>query len=1006
MKQSVRKCIALAISLVLVIAMVPVVPVMAADELLTDVKTDPDFIAWKANHFQGDVPQSVDDIITAVVGRMSIAQRVQLLEGVNTLGGILPGSGRLPGSAGATRAFAAFGIPMTTMSDGPAGLRLTVSSSGTERNATFWPNGSARAAAWNRALTEEMGTAWGKEQYYFGNDIILAPGMNIHRSVLNGRNFEYYSEDPYLSGYTAAAEIRGIQSQDVGVTIKHYAMNNQETSRYNLPTVVGTRALREIYLRNFQYAIEDAQPWAVMDSYNQVNGVSTAQSYALNTTILRNEWGFKGFVMTDWLGGLAGSSAGNAADIYPGWNNDRPISSNHGSRVKSGNELAQWAGSQAQVTSALNDASHPLTQDDVDLACKRILQYVVKTPVFNDQPISSGATDPDMKAENRALGQDIGTEGVVLLKNDSLANGKPALPLDPGASGKVLSLGNAADKLIAGGLGSGSVNMSAADAAAIPTLNAAMAEIIGANLINTAALGFSQTASILEVKSSIANLTGTTIEARSEMVIPPSQFDAWAAEDVGALTFVIQRGSAEGADVPTEKGAYYISDAESNIINQASAFARAKGIPFIVVLNMGTWIKVSDWEDKADAVLMMWEQGMAGGRPPARVLFGLESPSGKTPTSVPVDIVGSAPNGQKYNPTEGRFGSSSGSTYNEGIFVGYRYYDTYNVPVAYPFGHGLSYTTFDYVGAALDKAVFADKDDTLTAGVTVTNAGGTAGKEVVQFYIGAPGLSMKKPVKELKGYEKTGTLAPGGSEVIRAEFDAMSLASYDPDTGNWVVEPGHYAVYFAASSQDIREVRSFEVPEEIVVTTVDKNAAAPRVAVDEFDPNSVTVTFAPPRGAAFQRAYALYGGAYNYLPALPAGYRWVDAGTGAAVEVSDVVTAGDKTFEARRNPIEIVLDGGEATASVIYGNDASQPANPMLLIGLFDEKDRLLDVGADIQPGVAGMADATDAAVSLRVSLPVTEETALVRAFLWDGDSYEVLLDSISRAVDWPRADA
>jgi beta-glucosidase len=578
-----------------------------------------------------------------------------------------------------------------------------------------------------------------------------------------------------------------------------------------------------------------------------------------------------------------------------------------------------------------------------------------------------------------------------LLKNGAVG-GKPALPISKDAAGSVLSLGNVAGSPFNGGAGSGSVNMSAADAAALPSLNAAIANIVGSEkLINATALGFSQVASIPAISASI-----DSVPARQEMVIPQSYFDVeWAGQDISAITFVIGRGSCETLDVLNAKGGYLISDAESDIINAASAFARSKGIPFIVALNMGTWVRISDWEDKADAIIMGWEQGMGGGAPVAKIIFGEANPSGKTPTSVPVDVVGDAPNGQRYNPTQGNF-STNGVTYNEGIFVGYRYYDTYNVPVTYPFGYGLSYTAFDYGDASVSGEAFESKDDTLAASVKITNAGGVAGKEIAQFYIGAPGVSMAKPVKELKGYGKTQLLQPGASEELSVEFDAMSLASYDDATGNWVVEPGRYDVYFAASSKDIRAVKSFTVPSEIIAAAVSKDALAPRVSFDEWEPDRVVATFDPGDGATFQKAYPLYGGEYGYLPELPAGLCWHDGEGGGIVSASTEISADDKTFVAGRAPIEISLagEGGEiASASVAYNAFGSaQPLKAVLILALYDDAGELLAVGSD------GAAVAASGSAALGVKLD-KGEAATAKAFLWNADSFAPLLEAASLSL-------
>lgn len=949
---------------------------------LTDVKSLPEFIAWKERNFLDAVPPTVMTAIKAVVARMTTTERATYLGG----GGTSP----VAGSAGSLRAYDNYGIPAVALTDGPAGLRITVSGTSTapfERNVTYWPNASARAAMWSPQSSLAMGDAWGQEAYFVSNDILLAPGSNLHRSVLGGRNFEYYSEDPYLSGMTGTYEIQGYQSNNVGVCIKHYALNEQETSRTNLPTVATTRALRELYLRNFQYQVELAHPWTAMGAYNQINGVSAMQSYGLFTQILRNEWGFNGFGMTDW------AQKGNAADTYnwPG------ATANDSGLILAGCEVGAPSGTASNITNAVTSSTNPLTQAMVDEAVARVLGVIVRSPAFNKGSGSYGATPQSLKNNSRSVAAQVGAESMTLTKNANLANGKAALPLDPNAPGQVLSLGMAASQLVNGGGGSGAVNMSTADSAAITQLNNAITNIIGTSkLINTSSgMGFSTTASILAT----GGMSG--LGARSELVIPASQWATWSNQDISAIIYCVQRSSAESADIANSRGAYQFSNAELNIINPASEMARAKGIPFILVLNNASWMKVSEVESKFDAVLQSYMQGMSGGTPAARVLFGLDNPSGKTVVSVPIDVTGNAPNGQKYNVSEGQFGTSGQKIYTEGIFMGYRYYDMYNVPVVYPFGHGLSYTTFRYSDASLDKAAFASKEDKLTASITITNTGDMAGKEAAQFYIGAPGLSMKKPIKELKGYDKTNELAPGESQTLSVEFNAMSLASYDP-SGKWVIEPGHYVVYFAASSQDIRQVRSFTVPNEIIVTEVTADALRQTTAFTEMDPIRITVTFNPGNGeATFQKSYAsAYGGAYNYLP-VPTDpgyiYEWYsDSGLSTRVYNNTLVPTSDTTLYAKlvKVPIEISVVHNVATASVTYDNDSETATKVMLLLALYGSDDKLLAINNN-SPTLAANEQS-----KFVVSLPVVDGAVTAKAFLWDGNSYKPLLENASILIN------
>lgn len=906
---------------------------------LSDIKSEPAFLVWKANKFQSDMPQVVADKIDAVINRMSLNERARFTVG----DGSSYGTGRVPGTAGQTIAMIDFGIPQTSLSDGPAGLRITTGSTTSTyfRRPTYWPNGSARSSTWNKDLIYKMGDAWGAECYYFSSDVQLAPGMNIHRSVLNGRNFEYYSEDPLLSGMTAAMEVSGFQQNNpVGMMIKHFAVNNQETNRTNKNTQVATRTLREIYLRNFEYAVQYGKPWAVMNSYNQVNSVSTAQNYGLNTVILKGEWGFKGFLCTDWGSGTGGY--GNAGDFlyrYPGFTGTTALTANNASRLASGNDTLQYASTDnAGITSAVANQSHPLTQERVDQAVRLLLTMVVKSPSFNNKPLIFGATDQELMDKNRALGMEIGEEAVTLLKNEKI-NGTPALPLaTPTDTQQVLLLGTTMNTLINGGTGSGAVNMGTGET--ITSLANAVSNIVGSShMINANSV-----------------VTSTT---NGEQVVPQSYFDTtWNTGNISAVVYAYRRTSAEGSDQSptgsptTSMVGYQNSVQETNLMIQASNFANAHNIPFIVILNMGTWTTVSTWEDRADGIIMGWEQGMAGGTPMAEVLFGRVNPSGKTPTSVPYAISGNAPNGARYNPSEGQFGGTGAATavyYNEGIYVGYRYFDTFNVPVAFPFGHGLSYTKFTYSDATLRKATIDSVSDIQTASVTITNTGDVPGKEVVQFYIGAPGIEMPKPVKELKGFEKTKLLQPGESQTIHVYFDTMALASYADGSsagttaGDWLVEPGHYVVYFASSSQDIRATKSFVVSNGFVARHDNADAMEPTAAnqatleANAIKPNQITVTFNPGGGeTAYQKVYPVMGGSYGYLPELPAGFGWYIQGTGSMVSPDEIVTAGDKTLVpdkivAKYDVNVEVLEWGSAVTHLIIDTQSTVNASDIAL---------------------------------------------------------------------------
>jgi beta-glucosidase len=846
---------------------------------LTSIKSDPDFIAWKAGGFTGPAPQSLKDLISKIYNAVP---KTSTTGGLYTIFGGASGAtaNGLPGSAWRTIGLPAFGIPEVAMADGPAGMRITAESNvAYERSATWWPNSTARSSTWNLELEEDLGDGWGKEMKYYGNNTILAPAVNIHRSVLNGRNFEYYSEDPLLAGLAGAAEVRGIQQNGVGVSMKHFAMNNQETSRSNLPTAASKRAIREIYLRSFQYVEENSDPWTYMSAFNQINGISAAQQYDMLTTILRGEWGFGGTVMTDYGGN--GNRYYTYGDAYP--------PNAHAGLVKAGNELPLPTGNANNVRAGAEAGF--LTDADLRQGFERILTYVAKSPVFNDSPIAY-SVDEQIKADNRAIAEQVAEESAILLKND---NG--ALPLDKAAAGQVLSLGMGGSRLYLGGTGSGGVNLTAEETANIPTVAQAIAGLNGGKIIDAATMGLPQAASI--TASGAMGSSG----ARTEMVID-SKIAEWRSADLSSIVYTLQRESGENADIRADYGAYYLSAAEQNLIDKASDLAAEKGIPFIVVMNMGSWVEMESWKDKADAILMAWDPGQSGGLPIAKLLLGDANPSGKLPTTVPIDVRGADENGNLLNPSAGEFATNN-VRYREGIYVGYRYYDTFNVPVSYPFGFGLSYTEFDFSGAALDKASFDAGSGTIAASVRIKNVGDRPGKEVAQFYISAPGASMDKPAKELKGFGKTATLAPDGEETVSVLFDAMSLASFDEGTGNWVVEPGEYTVHFAASSQDIKASAVFTVEDEIIAKSVDADAMAPPSDVNEFKP--AAVTYMPEDGASapFTKVFATGNTAAEPPEPSRDGYTfmgWQASGSDTPYDFSAPLS-GDLTLTAQWAPL-------------------------------------------------------------------------------------------------------
>lgn len=989
---------------------------------LWDIKKDPQFILWRDSQFDNDVPgvtykttdyplngvsdyniQSdpvpavVYDKVTEVIARMTAAEKSSLLHG---------SSGKVAGATWGTRSLLQYGIMSSATPDGPNGDAITAGGSGTtiyQRRNTWFPAAITQAAGWNKELTYEFGKAWGYEMAFFGIDMMLGPGMNLHRTLLGGRNFEYYSEDPYHSGTTAGTIVQGVKTNGVSMVLKHYLMNNQDTGRTNRPTYASTRAIREIYARNFEYAIEMSNPWSIMDSFNNVNGPHATQHYDTNTTLARVDFGFNGWIMTDYGSSGSGSNMYN----YTNANASAPSTSvSQATRVKSGCEVMNpGTSATVTVTSGASWTTNTLSQDEQNIAVRRMLYYAVKTLNFNDKQQNWGLTTPAVLDYVRPLAKELGSEGIVLVKNDEV-EGKVSLPLArPTGSERILMVGSAHATRVNGGTGSGQLTQHSMD---VTTMNSR-------TLLNET-----------------RNRAGGTdyVTSNNSDTISNSQWNTWSNSDVPytAVIMSIRRAQGEFSDVVTSGGSvtvgYRLQTSEQTLIRQAADFADAKGIPFILVMNACNFVDLNAFVDRIDAIVIEWYQGFQGAIPVSEVLFGDINPSGKLPTTWPIAVDSNYPgNGSRYSPVQGQFGTSTDIYYHEDMYYGYRYYDTFNVPVIAPYGHGLSYTTFEYSDLNLDKTAFNGVNDKIKASVKITNTGDMAGKEVVQFYIGAPGIEIDKPVKELKEFDKTKLLQPGESETIEVEFDAMALASYygtdDEDAsvrefaGQWRVEQGHYVVYFGASSKDIKGIRSFNVPEAFTAKTVVKPAAAVAYSTalgnlqnpsNMRRPTQITVTFQPNDGTGnFTKSYTYNDinqtdrAPYGYLPVMPTTgtgyiYEWYsDSALSNRVYATTAVPTEAATLYAKlvKAPIEITNFGDTVTASVTYANDSAEPTDAMsLVIGLYDSDGKLIAINYNTQTVEA------DGLIVLDVSLPVEDGAATAKAFLWDGDTFVPLLES------------
>jgi beta-glucosidase len=747
-----------------------------------------------------------------LVGKMTLEEKAKLVVGN---GFHMPGAkpqgpvigqtqDKVPGAAGTTFAIPRLGIPSIVLSDGPAGLRINPIRNGDSSKtyyATAWPVATLLASTWDTASVKKMGVAFGSEIHDYGVDIILGPALNIHRNPLGGRNFEYFSEDPVIAGYMTAALVNGIQSNGVGTSIKHFAANNQETNRNTVNTIVSERALREIYLKGFEIAVKKSQPWTVMSSYNKINGTYTSQEYDLLTTILRKEWGFKGLVMTDWFGGKD------------------PVA-----QMKAGNDLLM-PGTPNQ-TKAIIDAVKNGTLDEKVLNenCERILNIIFKSPAYKKYKFSD---KPDLKKDAQ-ISKTVAEDGMVLLKNNN-----SALPFNRNIH-KVALFGINGYDLIAGGTGSGDVNKAYTVSLEQGLSNAGYA--IDNNIKNIYT-GYIQEEKIKHPKKSFfEEFRNPTPPVKEYLAGSDIINNAATDEDVAIIS--IGRNAGEGRDRKIDND-FNLSDTEKILIKNVTDAFHAKNKKAIVVLNIGGVIEVASWRDNPDAILLAWQPGLEGGNAMADLLSGKVNPSGKLATTFPVsyDDVPSAKSfpGKEFpeQATTGNFGMRqipAEVTYDEGIYVGYRYYNTFKIKPAYEFGYGLSYTNFSFSNLKLSSAQFQGK---IMANVTITNTGKVAGKEVAQLYISAPSGETDKPSEELKAFAKTVLLQPGKSQTISFTINSADLASFDTKLASWVADAGKYTVKIGASSNDIKQTASFNLPKTIVVEK-DHNVLAPQVEIKEL----------------------------------------------------------------------------------------------------------------------------------------------------------------------------
>ena len=748
---------------------------------------------------------NIDEVMKA----MTLEEKAKLLVGgANNFFGdqaVVGGEADLvAGAAGTSPAIPRLGIPATVLTDGPAGVRIDPTRKGTDKTyyATAFPIGSCLASTWNTDLVGKVGEAIGNETKEYRCDVILGPGMNLHRNPLCGRNFEYYSEDPLLTGKIAAAYINGVQNQGAGVSAKHFAVNSQETDRTSVDERLSQRAARELYLRGFEIAVRESDPWTIMASYNQVNGQYSMGNRDLLTSILRDDWGYKGIVMTDWIGIRKGLETIT--------------------EVQAGNDLME-PGQPAQVKEIIEGVkSGKLDMADVDRNVRRMLEYIVKTPSFKQYPASNA---PDFKA-HAAITRQSAAEGIVLLKNNGTLPWKDV---------KTVALfGENSYNFLSGGVGSGCVH---------PPYVVDMLE----GLKNA---GIKSSETLTDIYRKYIDYARVKFQAERhpakwfqtemmgqqkypEISISPIAIDK-EVNTADAAIITIGRQAGEGIDRDIQTEFNLIPEERALIIDVCNAFHQA-GKPVVVIINSGSVIETASWSSYPDAILCAWQPGMEGGNSVADLLTGKVNPSGKLTMTWPLAATDhpstkgypGTMDFYTYEVTRGYTGQVQGYDYTnheEDIYVGYRFFDTFNKEVAYPFGYGLSYTTFEF-----SKPAVKVNGDVVAVSVTVKNTGSVAGKEVAQVYVTAPKGQIEKPAQELKAFAKTRELKPGESQTLTMQIPVRMLASFDEAGSQWLTEGGDYLFKIGASSRDIRCTATAKVGQ---YTEKVSNALAPKAKLN------------------------------------------------------------------------------------------------------------------------------------------------------------------------------
>ena len=725
--------------------------------------------------------------IDEVVNAMTLEEKCHLVLGC---GMHFNDEAKFPGTAGSTFGIARLGIPETYCADSQQGLRMDSKRAWDHHDyfPTDFVASMTLASTWDREAAFKVGQGIGNEVKEFGLDWILSPAMNLIRNPLCGRNHEYYSEDPYLSGTIAAGYVNGVQSEGTAACPKHFIANNQETNRNNNISQMSQRALREIYLKAFEIMVKESNPWTIMTSYNKLNGPYALQNRELLTTIVRDEWGWKGMYVSDWNAGDDAVAA-----------------------MKAGNDMLQ-PGQDKQYQAILAAAkSGELSMDILNANVKRILEYVVKTYSFKElgskELRSKELMCPaeNLKAHAQVV-REVGADGIVLLKNSGI------LPL---AGKKVALFGCTSYDWISGGSGFGGTSVGHYTVSLIEGMRSAGYEVYKP-LIDT------------YTKHLAAEEKRLFPEGRPPFsLLPPARADEkqFTADELNAAiegsdVAIISLGRKSGEAADRSETDFYLKEGEKQLIKAVSDAYHAKGKQVIVLLDICSPIDVASWQDQIDALVCTWQGGQESGFSVADVLSGKVNPSGKLPMTFQIKY------GDAYadkffpaNVDDKTLGAMfmwgynkdkapkdrqpqaniDYTNYEEDIYVGYRYFDSFGKPVAYPFGFGLSYTTFAY-----ENLTCTVDGDLVTVKIDVKNTGKCAGRNVVELFVAAPNSKKaNKPEKELRNYAKTRLLKPGETETVTMTVKTHDLASFNEKASAWKTDAGTYTFMICSSANDV-----------------------------------------------------------------------------------------------------------------------------------------------------------------------------------------------------------